>query len=265
MDYGPWAITSVLHSKRGTDIFGTTDFRWVLKVVDNSQRSIDELRVVLAIVDKRPRHSIEFPPSMYGLYGRTPSAGWFALRRYSGHVDIDTYCRDRWRIIAVHVLQFLQDFHHDHGLAHMDIKKANILINHDKHDFVVADYEHAETPHTRLTSSYEDEYKWYYMSMGAELDEPLISWRFDLVALGYILASLTSPPQSWQFEKICWDKRRGRGPSTEEALALRAADLASVNPVVADYLEKVKAVEWFLPDPPSRAFYKSLESLFISV
>jgi len=244
-----------------TEILATSDCRWVIKSVSDTQRSTDELRIILAMLDKKPRHSIELPPA-YGLYGRTPEAGWFALKRYSGHVEVDPYCKNRWRILAIHILQFLQDFHHDHGMAHMDIKKSNILIDRDTHEFVVTDYEHAERPHARRTSVYDADYVWYYMAMGAEMDQPLVSWRFDLVALGYVLASLTVT-SDWTFEKICWNKRKGKGGgmSTDEVLALRSNELQGADPVVLAYMDRVKEVAWDATVPP-RDFYKSLEALF---
>lgn len=262
MDYGPWGITTLLYSKRGTEIYSTSDVRWVLKAVDDEQRSLDELRVILAIYYKRPRYAIALPPSLYGLYGRTPNTGWYALKRYAGHVELDPYCKERWRTLAIHVLQFLQDFHHDHGLLHMDIKRANILIDRERQAFVVADYEHADRPSTTLTTSYTDSYKWYYMAMGAELDQPLLSWRLDLVALGYLVASLTVEKSAWTFEQACWDKRDGSGLPSEEVVGLRLQELANVDSTVLAYLEHIKEVDWSAKEPPARSFYVELEELF---
>jgi len=266
MEYGPWSIVSILFEKNGTHILATSDNRWVLKVIRDSQRSTDELSVLLGMLRNKPRHCITVPTEAYSLYGRTPTSGWYALKRYNGHVNIDRYCKERWRTLATNVLKFLQDFHHNQGLVHMDIKKGNILIDDAKGEFIVADYEHAEKPSTILTMSHEDDYKWYYMGLGAEMNEPLASWRFDLVALGYILASLTVDLAQWTFEEKCWNKRgdkQSNKQEEQEIVALRTKELALADPAIIEYMRTIgNSVSWIAKEPPPREFYVSLERLF---
>jgi hypothetical protein len=148
----------------------------------------------------------------------------------------------------------------------MDIKRANILVDSYRKDFVITDYELADTPEPlELLCSKEDDYKWYYFMHGAELDQPLIAWRFDLAALGYVLASLTVSEEAWSFETACELKRDGGTKITEDELvAQRAAALAKADPVILAYFERIKEVAWDSKEPPSRAFYEELEALFIS-
>jgi len=262
MEYHPWKLTRSLYSQRGTKIYETTDSRWVIKVTEDDARSLYELQILLRILAAPPRHSIKPPPSTYGLYGRTPMAGWYAMKRYDGCVERNAFCTTHWRTLAIHVLQFIQDLHHDHRLVHMDIKKTNILVDTDNTEFVVADYEHAESPDSSMAVTCDDDHLWYYMSMGAELYEPVFAWRFDLVALGYLLASLTVEPNDWTFEQECWEKRHGRGQSQEMVLALRTSELAGLEPAVQAYMRRIMDVAWDAPAPPSRAFYRELEALF---
>jgi hypothetical protein len=265
MDYSPWSITTTLYNKRGTKIYETTDSRWVLKVIGDETQSLYELQILLRIIADPPRHSIKLPPSLYGLYGRIPTAGWYAMKRYNGCVEVNDFCKTQWQTLAIHVLQFLQDFHHGHGLLHMDIKKANILVDTDKTEFIVADYEHAEPPDPKHTADYDENHQWYYLAMGAEIDEPLYSWRFDLVALGYVLVSLTIEPAAWTFEQECWDRRAGKsGLLYDELVALRTQELSGANSMLCKYLERVATVSWAAKEPPSRQFYKSLEALFLT-
>ena len=184
---GPWFLQRILLQKRGTTIYETTDPYWIIKDIEDDYRSIDELAVVLKICQAPYpiRNSVEFPrSSSFALYGRTPVSGWYALRRYTTHVTVDDFWRARWRILAVHCLRFLQDFHHGTGLVHMDIKKANIFVDVSTNTFVVGDYEHATPPDIHiLARSFAPDYLWYFISMGAEMDQPLKTWRFDLTAL----------------------------------------------------------------------------------
>jgi len=186
------------------------------------------------------------------------------MKRYTGEVSLNDFCKANWRILAIHILQFLQDFHHVHRLVHMDIKKGNILYDMAGLNFVAADYEHAEAPSFTHTRHFDDDHKWYYIAMGAELDQPLYSWRLDLVALGYVLGSLTTEPQAWTFEQICWDKRTKPGSLTEaEAIYQRNREIADIiEPQIKAYLALVATLAWDAKDPPPRSFYEELEVIF---
>jgi len=256
-----WITIKTLYNKGGTHIFQTTYSKWVLKVNDNPTQAAYEIRVILDLFFAKPRHAVELHPQLTDLYGN----GWYALRRYDGHVELDDFCREHWKTIAVHVLQFLQDFHHELGLVHMDIKKGNIFVDRTSKQFVVGDYENSTQPCAKTTMvKYTDDEKWYYMSLGAEFDKPLMSWRFDLAALGYVLASLTVKPDTWTFENECWERRLGRGSTQapNEVVALRAKELAAAAPAVVAYMERVGTLAWDLKEPPPRSFYEELEMLF---
>ena len=270
MAYGPWIVSGTLYEKDGTFIYATTNVSYVLKFMTHKVQHLDEMRLLLTMYHNRPRYSIELPKELYGLYGQTSEGGWYAMKRYTGCVDRSSiYCRARWRFIAQHCLQFLQDFHTTYNLVHMDIKRANILVDTYKKEFVVGDYELAES----LTSSAypvllrdnTDDYKWYFFMHGAELDQPIVAWRFDLAALGYVLASLTAPEEAWTFETDC-ELKRSSGSEISEAdlVAKRAAALATADPAVLAYFERIKEVAWDSKEPPSRALYEDLEALFIS-
>jgi len=190
---------------------------------------------------------------------------WYSMRRYDDHLRYDSYGRTYWRTVGVQVLQFLEDFHHKLGLVHGDIKKSNILVNKATNSFVVADYEFAQRPIPDSACSLNDDYMWYYISLGMEFEKPYMSWRSDLVALGYLLASLTTDLSGWTFEKECWERRGGHSklPLTDdELIALRTTELAKADPAVLRYLARVWTIPWYSPDPPPRSFYEELASLF---
>lgn len=259
MSFGSWRIASILYSKHGTTIYGTSMKSWVIKSMTDEKTAKDEVRALLAVLAHRPRHCIQVPAQH-----PTPTATWYAMRRYAGEVQATAFYKARWRIIAQHVLQFLQDFHVGMRMIHMDIKRGNILYDRDTAEFIVADYELADTPHPTQTRDSSDSYKWYYLSVGAELDQPTIAWRTDLVALGYVLGSILAEPGAWTFEQLCWEKRtQYTSMSERELLALRDKEVAAVNPVITAYMERVDSIAWSSAEPPPRAFYRELESLFI--
>jgi hypothetical protein len=264
MTYGPWIVSGVLYNREGTSICETTGLQYVIKVITNTTALLDEMRLLFLLLQGPPRHSVEYPATTYSLYGHTSEAGWYAMKRYDGHVERNTYCRKYWRTIGAHCLQFLQDFHCTNKLIHMDIKRGNILVDYYKKHFVVTDYELADTPSPIHLRPNKDNYKWYYFSYGAEMDQPILSWRFDLVALGYVLASLTVSEEAWTFEDLCEQKRTKESAITEEELTtLRSAALAKADPVILAYMDKLKEVAWDSKEPPSRTFYEELEGLFM--
>ena len=259
MSFGSWRISSILYSQHGTTIYGTSMREWVIKAMTDENTAKDEVRALLAVLAHRPRHCIQVPQQ-----NLTPESTWYVMRRYTGEVQADTFYKVRWRIIAQHVLQFLQDFHVGMRMIHMDIKRGNIMYDHDTAEFVVADYELADSPRPMQTRDSSDSYKWYYLSVGAELDQPTVAWRMDLVALGYVLGSILAEPDAWTFEQLCREKRHQSTPMSEsELLALRDKEVAAVNPVIAAYMERVATVAWDSAEPPPRTFYRELEALFV--
>lgn len=266
MAYGPWIVTGTLYSRNGTYIYSTVMSQYVIKVMKHDKQLLNEMRVLFSILEAPPRHSLSLPKKVYYLYGQTPEAGWYAMKRYDGHVERNSYCKTHLQTIARHCLQFLQDFHSTQRLVHMDIKRGNILCDMDNTEFVLVDYELADSPSSKQLHELPDDYKWYYFGYGAEMDQPLISWRFDLVALGYVLASLTVAEEDWTFEEESEKKRREKTDSTEEELITkRAASLAKADPIVLTYMDKLKEVPWDSKEPPSRMFYEQLEALFVPV
>ena len=269
--YGPWIIKNVLYRKRETTIYSTYDNEWIIKVIDHDTYPMDEIAIVLTIWNAQTpsiRHCVELPPTLYSLYGRTAMSGWYAMRRYDGHVTNGSYCRYRWRLLAVHVLRFLHDYHYTIGRIHMDIKKQNIFVICDTDTFVVADYEHSDVPSATLTRDYDQNYCWYYMAMGAELDQPLKSWRLDFVSLAIVLGSLHVHPTSWTFEVECWNKRDSTNPqlSDVDVISLREKELTSskMNYIIKTYLTIINDIPWSSVTPPPHELYTRLEELFLS-
>lgn len=277
-DYIPWSIRQTLFRHRGTNIFQTQNPHWVLKDVEDTDRSIAELGVVLLLWRIPVRHSVELPRDIYRLYGRSPVSGWYALRHYDGHINThSTFCQTHWRTIARHCIQFLQDFHRGLGLVHLDIKKQNILCDVSTATFVVADYEHADKPDLIPTRDYDQCHVWYYLALGAEYDSPLKSWRTDFMALGYVLASITATilGNPWTFDKEFWrckDENTpvvvGTLPDTDlnRLVRLRECEINGAHPIVLEYLRRIStSVSWSQERPPPQAFYGELEELFFDM
>ena len=249
--------TNCIYNKNGAMIYDVSSGH-VVKVIDDPENH--EIRIVRRVMRAKIRSCIEFPEE------NRSGMDWYAMRRYDGHLEPDAFGQSHWRSIGVQVLAFLEDFHHGLGLVHMDIKKANILVDRMKGTVHVCDFANAESPAVviRNLSTFEPLTKWYYVGFGGELDEPMVSWRTDLVALGYLLASL-QPGWSYRFESECWEKRAGRGILSDEAtLELRRNEMRRY-PVLEPYFARLTLLPWTAAEPPARSFYQELAALFTNL
>jgi len=246
--------TICIYNKNGAKIYDISG-GYVVKVISDPENH--ELRIVRRVMRESIRSCVEFPEE------NRSGINWYAMRRYDGHLEADEFGRSQWRSIGVQILAFLEDFHHGLGMVHMDIKKTNILVDRQQGTVHVCDFANAESPAvvTRHLRTFDPNTKWYYIGFGCEFDQPMVSWRTDLVALGYLLASL-QPNWTWRFEAECWEKREGRGILGEEAtVELRRQEMRRY-PDLEPYFARLTLLPWTAVDPPARSFYQELAALF---
>jgi hypothetical protein len=268
--FGPWTTKEVLYSSNGNTIYATTSPNWVIK--ESTDKTVIELSTLLDFYTSgcRPRYSIEIPKLLYSLYGRTPTSGWYAMRRYTDCVKRNEYCVGIWKNIAVAGVNFMRDLHRKFHFIHMDMKISNILVEHTSGAIAFADYELVEKePSTNeLLADVSPDLKWYYLGFGCEQFQPFRAWRTDLTMFGYILADLTwglTGRGPWEFQPECWKRRkreRGLALTDHQLLELRDSELLNSHPSVVAYLQKVKDILWTAEQPPSDAFYDELVALF---
>lgn len=277
--YGPWTITDeVLYRKMDVCVVGTTEPDYVLKLRKISHVAHDELGALMMIRRHSLSYAIDTPLCSTKFCGMTDTHIWYVMRRYAGHVSYNEDARRSWKRIAQDVLAFLTQLHRSCHLVHMDIKVTNILANHSHTRFVVSDYELCDTPDRRLTRDYSPDFRYYYMAVGADLDQPLVSWRMDLTALGYILAEM-----SWNtsemlprttFQRLMYERRDAAaavtvGPRDDpsgdvDLIALREREMLGAHPAILGYLRFIKErLPWDMEAPPPESFYRELLTFFL--
>lgn len=273
--YGPWMATEeVLYEKGDVRVIGTTDNNYVIKLRKISDMAHDELGALMMIRRHSIARAIHTPSSAERFCGMTSTHIWFAMHRYAGPIAYDDVTRQNWRRVGQDVITFLSYLHRTCHLVHMDIKVTNILAYRSRTSFVVSDYELCDTPNRRLTHTYKPDYRYYYLAMGAELDQPLVSWRMDLTALGYILAELTwntVDNKRTTFQAAIYDLRDKAAagehddPSGDaDLVALREAEMAAAHPSVLAYLRLIKErLSWDMEAPPPESFYRELMAFFL--
>jgi hypothetical protein len=268
---GPWKLRDTFYTRDSVAIYNTTDPAWLVKVIRGKERAYDELHAVLELESRKIPHRVEVPSEPERFFG-TAADGitWYAIRRYDGALMVNSYAKSHWRTVAINVLTFLQYFHTRCRKVHMDIKCPNILCDATRNRFVVGDYDLAGPVRPeKVARAYGPDVFWYYVAMGADPDQPLYSWRMDLTALGYMLASITwnhGENNDWTFYREALRRREGKGTleiSDAELIALREAEMSRVHTTMRSYLNLVGTLSWSAADPPSRDFYGELIRFFL--
>ena len=272
---GPWSLQEVIYSNHSNVRIVTTNSpMWVVKITFGAPPSTEELTNLLILGQNSVSCAVSVPTNVYNRFGVGPNYVWYAMRRYDGYITINIFSRVQWRSIGISLLWFLRDLHIKCGRVHMDIKTTNILYK-DQPElppvFVVADYELVDTIDlTKSTRLYSNNTKWYYVAMGAMLDEPLYSWRMDLSAVGYTLASLTHDydnKKSWKYYEHCMARRENRlslDISDDSIIALREQEIKEEHPAILAYLKAISEISWSSATPPSDDTYRHLISIIES-
>lgn len=262
---GPWICDEILYDRIGTRIWQTQDPKWFVK--ENIGVRKHEMGIEIEFIGRKGpsvRNMVEVPKDPAARSG----PNWYAMRSYTGSIfENEGYARAHWRLLAEHVLNFLEDLHRGHRLVHLDLTQSNVFVDTTACQFVVGDYELLHAVNEDPLCDMEDDYLWYFVEHGAELDEPSVAWRMDLVMLGYILARLTwsaDNSSSWAFVRECERRRKGRGNSDIPVFDTRDATLARAHPIVVTYLDRVAAlVPWRQVEPPAVSVYSELRALFV--
>ena len=274
MNAGPWELHEEIYNRDDCSIYKTHDIEWVVKVLRGRRRAIDELTGVLEISRAAVPNAVEFPETICEWFGVLPNGDvWYAMRHYDCAATVTSpETRTHWRRLGQSVLTFLQYLHHNCHKVYMDVKVSNVLINRLRARFVVSDYDLVDNVRLdKAAKHYPADTLWYYIAMGAELDEPLYTWRMDLTALAYMLASVTwdyDANNQWKFYDECMCRRSGEegehaALTNVELVELREVEMQRIHPTVLTFLNHVKTFPWSSPSPPPPEFYKQLFRLLL--
>ena len=212
-------------------------------------------------------NAIELPRSANDTYGYK----WYAMRRY--RCDLREAPEIPFEKAATATLAFLRDFHTRLYLVHGDIKAANLFVG-PENSIAVGDFGLSDNPSMRPLREDDLDMQWYYLARGGDLDQPVRSWRMDLIMLGFLLLQRvwlrpgSGLPCTHLVEMGKHRAARRRVQDTDW-LALRdqevAAALAAVSPRIRVYFERVASfVGWGDRAPPPRIFYEELIAMFDS-
>jgi hypothetical protein len=260
---GPWALGPPI--RRDSHIFTTTtDPQWVIKRTPHLGEISAVTRIHVAGME-HVTNAVELHEWHYACCGVTADDCWYAMRRYEGDASATFIAGAD---IAVATLAFLRDLHTNLLLVHGDIKATNVLYRDHGRILAVSDYGLTDNPWPRTLRNYPVDHQWYYALRGCDLDGAPLSWRMDLIALGYLLLDKDWPmecPRTYQ--EIGGTARVEASEELDpEWIALRNEEVAAAlaqRPLVADYFARVtEHVGWMDRAPPSREFYDRLAEMF---
>jgi hypothetical protein len=289
--YGPWKEINVIYDKNDTKIIEVelikninnneisktlNKHKWVVKF---RPHSVPELYQYLFLIDHNVKNIIKppVPENNYYNFGVTEYGLWYAMKKYTP-VTKNLFFVDKWRQLAIAGIKFMQNIHQLHHV-YLDFKFANTYYEEDLEQFIFADYDSLFHINNKLLSEYTNDFKYYYLIQGGELDKPCRSFKYDLLAFGYFLAKLTCLEKEydeiyqWQFEKLATTYRKMSGPFTnidqmciknidQHIIELRNNVHKNFNTFIKNYFEEVNRMNWFLETCPSKIYYNQLCDIF---
>lgn len=194
------------------------------------------------------------------LYGKYKHYHWFVMEKYDGdcsngnifYIDISKFIES--------VIKFLKNLHRVHKVIHRDIKLSNVLYKEGK--YVVADYELIKEPDNDSICDEHDYDNYYYYSYGAEYGKPVLSYRYDLQAVGYMLMVIDNNYEALPFQKKAHRYYNIKSFKNHFEELRKMRDEYEMPERIQAYFKLIESVDWFSLDPPGEDVYDSIIALF---
>ena len=194
------------------------------------------------------------------LYGKYKGYYWFVMEKYDADCSNgNIFYIDISKLIES-VIKFLKYLHREHRVIHRDIKLSNILYKEGK--YTVADYELIREPDNESICDEHDYDNYYYYSYGAEYGKPVLSYRYDLQAVGYMLMVMDNKYEALPFQKKAhtYYNMKSFKNHFEELNKLRSE--YEMPERIKAYFKLIESVDWFSLEPPGEDVYDSIIKLF---
>lgn len=278
---GPWIIISLIKIKSDTiiawvkldnnDNININKSYWVLKIKSVNNNEINQ---ILLLQKYKIQNIVQFPDDH--LYGNTELFTWYAMKKYD-YVLNKIFIRQNGNKLNLLIKNGIHFLYSLHSINHIysDFKFDNIFYDSELNTFIFADYDSIEPISNISLRDYHNDYTYYYYSKGGELEYPYKSYKFDLIAFGYIIAKLFSKNDynkiyTWEFENEC-EKYRIIKSVTDKQIEklhiLRNSELKNIynessNPKLHAYFNLVNEYDWYEKIPKDNTFYEKLINVF---
>ena len=266
-----WDIGNILYEKKNVLIFFTKRkedkcYTWVMKCTDISD--MNEEHAIPILHKHSIQHMVEFPIN-HTYHGKTNDISWYVMKYYP---RICSYVNDHkeFRTLIKTCIEFIKDIHIKIGYVYLDWRLDNILKKQEN-GFVISDYEFLEKPKESVKPFaeeyiYNKDYLYYFIQLGANIDQPLVSYRTDLEAIGFLaIKFLEIPNPTWmiQCNNIREEKIR---PIPVDILAtmrdIYKEEIIQEHPCLATYFEKIKECPWESLTCMNAEWYDQLAAIF---
>jgi len=287
INYGPWIISKILVKKEDCiiadvilnnnslnvsyeNIINLT--KWVIKI---RSHEINELIPLLFIFDNNIKNIIKIPSKNNNFYnyGIFEHGSWYVMKKYTCQLSNELFFRNNFKNLAMDGIKFMKSLH-KYNHIYADFKFGNTFYDTELQNFVFVDYDSIFYISDSPLSNYSNDYKYYYLTQGGELEHPYRSFKFDLISFGYLLGKVTYdkmnflPNYLWEFEKLSDDLRhKATDPSSDvinNIIKLRNLEQSKFNPLILKYFEIVNEMSWTLTSYKPEIYDKLMDLFFIS-
>lgn len=239
---------------------------WSMKIV-NTKMSNSEIEVIKKYQLHGVPNSVIMPIDELYISGRyNNNYEWYIMEKCNG--DIHKYIKSayqNWDVLLECVCNFLKNLHQKKKLIHGDLKLKNILYKASDNTFKVCDYESCDIPDLETTCINNDSIGYYYYYIGAIPNEPILSYKMDLLAFGTILwavycnESLENKIFRWQQHAINYYETRCKYNYYEKLEELKSLEF--MPKIIEEYFKIVSRVHPFVNAPPSDDIYDDIINL----
>jgi len=239
---------------------------WIMKII-NIKNNDSEIEIIKKYqLHTLPNSVIKLIDEVF-LTGKYNSYEWFVMEKCNG--DIYKYIKtayQNWDILLECVINFLKHLHQKKKLIHGDLKLKNILYKASDNTFKVCDYESVSQPDLEINCNMNGSIGYYYYYIGAIPNEPFLSYKMDLLALGVILwtvycnvSLIDNKIFKWQQYAIEYYERRDKYDNYQKLEELKRLEF--MPKIIQEYFEIVSKIDSKTVDPPSDNIYNDILNL----
>ena len=251
------------------DINELTSYKWIMKVFRSDRTDIDTINNLCLyeseFIIKMPSNE-KYRSGYESITDIVKINYWYVMEKYDCDISYSLpYCYDNFSVLALYLINFIEWLHIEKKQVHGDIKYENIVVNYEKNQFRVIDYESVGYISNLICINYLPN-GYYYFGLGCEYNTQYFSYRMDLQAIGYLLCCVLENIDS---NDILWRRKAFKyydiGVNInyfKKLNRMRNEYLETIPKTIKKYFNIISALDWSA-NYPNQQIYTDLKKLFI--
>jgi hypothetical protein len=250
------------------DINELTSYKWIMKVFRSDRTEIDTINNLCLyeseFIIKMPSNK-EYRSGYESITDIVKINYWYVMEKYDCDISYALpYCYDNFNVLALYLINFIEWLHIEKKQVHGDIKYENIVVNHEKNQFRVIDYESIGNISDSICINYLPN-GYYYFGLGCEYNTQYFSYRMDLQAIGYLLCYVL---ENIDYNDILWRRKAFKYYDIHVKInyfkklnKMRNEYLENIPKTIKKYFNIISNLEWSA-NQPDQQIYTDLKKLF---